>query len=62
MNDISQKLSWLLAAMVAGFAFLGLSYLVPDAYETLFFIIGMVAIVTFAGAIIIRALASLLNR
>jgi hypothetical protein len=61
----AERLSCLLAAVVAGFALIGLSYLIPNAFQTLafvLFIIGAIAVVIFSVAIIFRALAALLKR
>lgn len=59
-----EKLSWLLAAIASGFAFIGLSYLIPEEYSTLgtvFFIIGAIAVVIFAATIIVNTLTSLVR-
>lgn len=59
-----ERLSWLLAAIVSGFALIGLGYLIPEEYSTLstvLFIAGTIAVVIFAVTIIIKTLTGLLR-
>ena len=59
-----ERLNWLLAAIVSGFALIGLGYLIPEEYSTLgtvLFIAGTIAVVIFAATIIIKTLSGLLK-
>lgn len=59
------RLQWSLAAMVAGFALIGLSYLITSQVwaplSLALFIVGTIAVIIFAGVIICKSLAALLR-